>query len=352
MRTLIIYAPNVGAGGGLILLLELLKADWTGLRQVAILDQRAQALIGDRAVDFDAHWSQSSLTGRLQAERLVSRLAMPGDIVLCFHNLPPVFPIKGNVFVYVQNAYLTGLIPSSNLRGWVKWRLLAERLIARRFRHRVERYMVQTESMAMALATWFGPGAPPIDILPFAADMVAGDDTIVALPEQRWDFIFVSDGVPHKNHNRLFDAWELLAQKGLFPSLAVTLHPVRDAGLRHRLQAVIKRSGAQIDDLGLLPHAEILFAYRQAGALIFPSCAESFGLPLLEAKAAGLPIVAPELDYVRDLLDPEVTFDPTSVRSIARAVMRFLGAASGRSGVLNVQDVANAVITHANKCES
>jgi glycosyltransferase involved in cell wall biosynthesis len=52
---------------------------------------------------------------------------------------------------------------------------------------------------------------------------------------------------------------------------------------------------------------------------------ESFGLPLIEARQAGLPILASELDYVRDVVDPEQTFDPDSPMSIARAVKRFLG---------------------------
>ena len=49
--------------------------------------------------------------------------------------------------------------------------------------------------------------------------------------------------------------------------------------------------------------------------------------PLIEAKQAGLPILASELDYVRDVLDPDQTFDPNSDISIARAVKRYLGIA-------------------------
>ena len=60
--------------------------------------------------------------------------------------------------------------------------------------------------------------------------------------------------------------------------------------------------------------------------MIFPSTSESFGLPLIEATHAGLPILASELDYVRDVCSPVQTFDPTSPVSIARAVKRFLAA--------------------------
>ena len=347
MRSLIIYAPNVGGGGGLVLLQQLLNAHWSSERCVAILDRRAQATIGEHVFGFDVHWSTSNVSGRLQAERLVARLAAPGDVVLCFHNLPPLLPSKGRVFVYVQNANLVGLIPTSPLRGWVRLRYVAERAIARAGCHRVERYMVQTESMASALANWFGRDAPPIDILPFATQSAAIPLRVPTAPDRRWDFLFVSDGALHKNHERLFAAWELLAQRGHLPSLAVTLHPARDFRVRRLLATIVQRSGARIEDLGFLPHAEVLAAYRKTGALIFPSLAESFGIPLLEARDARLPILAPELDYVRDLVDPEVTFDPTSVRSIARAVLRFLGVPAERHQVLSGQDVAGALIARA-----
>lgn len=350
MRSLIIYAPNVGTGGGLVLLLEMLKADWPGFYQVAILDRRAQAQIADEVAGIEVHWSDPSLSGRWKAERLVSRLATTGDVVLCFHNLPPVLHNLARVFVYVQNAYLVGLIPKSHLRGWVKWRCAVERFIARGFRHRVDRYMVQTGSMALALAKWFGPDVPPIDILPFAAEKRSCVDNVASSTVRQWDFIFISDGAQHKNHDRLFTAWEMLANSGQFPSLAVTLHRERDAALRERLRTIVTRSGARIYDLGFLPHADVLIAYRHAGALIFPSYAESFGIPLLEAKAAGLPILAPELDYVRDLIDPDVTFDPTSVRSIARAVTRFIGAPSDHLKMLSGQGFADAVTERAAIC--
>ena len=37
-----------------------------------------------------------------------------------------------------------------------------------------------------------------------------------------------------------------------------------------------------------------------------------------------MPILAPELDYVRDVVEPDQTFDPNSPTSIARAVLRHL----------------------------
>jgi glycosyltransferase involved in cell wall biosynthesis len=335
MDGLVIYAPNVGVGGGLVLLRELLSNAWPVSRVTAILDRRGQANLGELGAGIDVHWAEPSVAGRWRAEKLLSRLTGPRDGVLCFHNLPPLLPTRGRVFCYVHNAYLVGLLPTSRFGGWPRARIGIERLVARHFRHRVSRYIVQTPTMATALREFYGAGAAPIDVLPFVPADVASEPPSTSCPARpgpeavnataQWDFIYVSDGAPHKNHKCLFAAWRLLAEWGVRPSLAVTLHPERDAALRKQLRREVAEHGLRIDDLGLLPHAEMLAAYRRSGALIFPSHAESFGIPLLEAKGAGLPILAPELDYVRDVCEPATTFDAFSSRSIARAVLRFQG---------------------------
>jgi glycosyltransferase involved in cell wall biosynthesis len=82
---------------------------------------------------------------------------------------------------------------------------------------------------------------------------------------------------------------------------------------------------------------------RLAGStgLIFASSLESFGLPLLEARALGVPVLAAERDFVREVCEPQQTFDPASPHSIADAVRRFLAPGFRRElPVLSARDVA------------
>ena len=166
---------------------------------------------------------------------------------------------------------------------------------------------------------------PPITVLPFidAWPLVpqATDE-----PQQgtTWDFIYVADGQAHKNHRTLFAAWQLLAEQGLKPRLALTLGP-RDQLVIDAMNELKRQTGAELHNLGHLPRDQVLALYQDARALIFPSTTESFGLPLVEAQHLGLPVLAPEADYVRDVCVPSQTFDPLSAVSIARAVRRFLG---------------------------
>jgi hypothetical protein len=79
-----------------------------------------------------------------------------------------------------------------------------------------------------------------------------------------------------------------------------------------------------VTNIGVVEHERIKYLFHHVGALIYPSTFESFGLPLIEARQENLTILASELDYVRDIVDPEQSFDPYSPVSIARATKRHL----------------------------
>jgi len=148
----------------------------------------------------------------------------------------------------------------------------------------------------------------------------AGDDK----PGARWDFVYVASGEPHKNHNRLVKAWMILAKVNIRPSLCITISNEVFPELVAWIQKEIARNDLRIENVAPERAVAVDTLYAQSRALIYPSLLESLGLPLVEARCAGLPILASELDYVRDVIDPEQTFDPESEVSIARAIMRFL----------------------------
>lgn len=54
--------------------------------------------------------------------------------------------------------------------------------------------------------------------------------------------------------------------------------------------------------LDTIPHSRIYSVYKACDALVFPSYMESYGLPLIEAAMIGLPIIAADLPYAREVL--------------------------------------------------
>ena len=316
---LLLYAPNVHTGGGFVLLKSLLEAWPAEHTLVAWLDERARAQLPVPA-GAQVQWVRAALASRLGAEFALARAGRCADRVLCFHGLPPLLHNRASVQVFQQNRNYLGQVPLSAFSWRTRQRLRYEQAVSRWRRHLVDAYWVQTESMARALQDWWGPGkAAPVRVLPF----VPAAPVPAAAVDARWDFVYVADGVAHKNHRRLVEAWVLLAQQGFKPSLALTLS-ARDADLCEWVEGQAREHSLKIHNLGQMDHGAVLALYGQARALVFPSFGESFGLPLIEAKDMGLPILAAELDFVRDVCVPVETFDAQSAVSIARAVRRFL----------------------------
>ena len=65
--------------------------------------------------------------------------------------------------------------------------------------------------------------------------------------------------------------------------------------------------------------------YAEAEALVFPSLEEGFGLPVVEAFAAGLPVVASNVSAVAEVAgDAAVLVDPLDAEAIAGALERLI----------------------------
>lgn len=322
MKRLILYAPGVHAGGGAVLLKALLSASELPMLEL-ILDTRSLSQI-QVPVGVKTNWCSPSFISRLVAEFQLRRRVSADDIVLCFHGIPPLLPSQGCSVVFVQNRL--NLEASFSLFHTGTWRAALKRLLFRISSKNADKFIVQTPTMGLAVQRCLG-SAVPVKVLPFL------DVTDIALKEEGatlnkcYDFIYVADGAAHKNHKALLSAWILLAQEGLRPSLVLTLG-LRDQGLVNKIENVAKTNCLQIENVGTVSRERVYNLYRSTRALIFPSKVESFGIPLIEAAQFKLPIIASELDYVRDVCTPVETFNPDSPTSIARAIKRFFRVSS------------------------
>ena len=347
---LYIHATNVHQGGGKALLWSIIKSMPDAGSTVLVLDSR-MALPSDMPDDVLVKRKRvpPSILRRLSVELWLSRNVQPQDVVLCFGNLPPLFRLRGRAVVFVQNRYLIDATSLGAFPLKVRLRLVLERWWLTTRMSNANEFIVQTPTMKR-LMDKMARGMVPVRMLPFVSEpkgYVRGATPVQAQKKNEYDFIYVASGEPHKNHQRLLEAWCLLAGEGLSPTLCLTLSKDRFAALCDEIEMLRKRHGIEITNAGELSHTEALALYGKAGALIFPSTFESFGLPLIEARQAGLPVLASELDYVRDVLDPEQSFDPESSVSIARAVKRFMGREEQALPVLDAQQFMDSVLGKA-----
>jgi glycosyltransferase involved in cell wall biosynthesis len=268
------------------------------------------------------------------------------DAVLCFGNLPPLLRLRGLTFVYLQNRYLVENINTGDFAITSRLRLLVERMWLKFKYKNADEFFVQTPSMKKLLDIKI-KGMRPVKISPFSLSSAdfnrSVQKTVRHNFESFYEFLYLASGEPHKNHIALIDAWCLMAKEGLFPSLCLTVDSDRFPAVVQYLDLMKDKFAIKVDNLGCQTHEQALTLYKKCGALIFVSKYESLGLPLIEAAQVGLPILAPELDYIRDLIDPTQTFDPNSPLSITRSVKRYIGASEASLPIMDTQQFLDSV---------
>lgn len=318
---LIIYAPNIHVGGGLVLLEGLIDEVATRRGDVLlILDARIR---GRRYTwePFNVRWVKRGIFSRMLIEFNLYVIGQKNYKILCLHSIPPIFRTKAKLIIFIQNRLLISYEQNTlSLK-----RMVASYLI-RAYCDRVSQFIVQTESMKCELHKVLIKTkknfASKIKVCPYVEFKTKGNLDNSNIEGEY--FIYIADGWEHKNHINLIKAWKILLDYGVKPRLLITV-PARHIKLLNYLEKFIEESPIRIENIGSINRGELFQILSRARALIYPSTTESFGLPLLEASHLEVPIIAAEKDYVRDVCSPVETFDPSSPLSIARAIMRHLG---------------------------
>ena len=153
---------------------------------------------------------------------------------------------------------------------------------------------------------------------------------------------------PRKNHPRLIEGYARL-------STDVPLHLVGKRGWH--CDEVIERARVTpgVEWKGHLPEEQLRAELAGATALVYPSVLEGFGLPVLEAMAAGVPVITSDVEPLRSIAGgAALLVDPCDVDAIAGAMERVLGdsalrarlIASGRARAAEYTWEACAEATH------
>ena len=319
---LIIHATNIHTGGGAVLLNSLITSIPSANEVLVFLDQRF--ILSDKlSKNITMVSVPSTVLSRLKAEHMLLKAATENTKVICFGNLPPLFKLKSKVILFLQNRHLVDNLHLKRFPVKTRIKIFIEKLWLRFRAANINLYIVQTQSMRAALeqCEWI-KGNPIIlsPFIPFKKDCQALETNNC----EKYDFLYVASGQPHKNHKNLILAWCILAEAGHFPSLCLTIQGDLYPDLLLFLNKKKLELGLRIENVGFIPYKTIDHLYSKANALIYPSFSESFGMPLLEATFFNIPIIASELDFIRDIVNPAETFDPSSPVSIGRAVNRHL----------------------------
>jgi len=143
----------------------------------------------------------------------------------------------------------------------------------------------------------------------------------------RRSLLYVGNLKPHKNLGRLVDAVGIVRRhEPLELVIAGRIDGFR-TGLAGTLLDRLRRT-PWIRLLGEVSDAQLRRQYREAEALVFPSEYEGFGLPVLEAMAAGCPVICSNLPALSEIAGAARGaggvvdyFDPKSPDGMAAAIL-------------------------------
>jgi glycosyltransferase involved in cell wall biosynthesis len=180
--------------------------------------------------------------------------------------------------------------------------------------------LADSEATAADLRAWYRLPERKLRVVPLGVDAAFFDLAARRCPEPF--LLAVSTLHPHKNLDGLLRAFAQfrpahpefrLVVCGIHGFFSVPLHALRDS---------LGLAGA-VDFPGWIPRAELHQLYSRAWAFIYPSLFEGFGLPVLEALAAGVPTACSDIEPLSGIAAAAaLKFNPADPDAIVEAMHR------------------------------
>ena len=143
------------------------------------------------------------------------------------------------------------------------------------------------------------------------------------LPENY--FLFVGTLQPRKNIGGIMKAHSLLPED-IRKEYQLVVVGRAGWGCRRELDELLEmEANGHARWLNYLPETEVIALMQGASALVFPSLYEGFGLPVLEAFAARLPVITSNVTALPEVAgDAAVLVDPYDVEEISQGMLRIV----------------------------
>ena len=231
--------------------------------------------------------------------------------IICLSNVPPPIKIEVKVLIYFHNRLLinkrkSGLSLRAKLLNNLK-----KNYIFYLNKNNYE-WVVQTNSMRLNLLNKI---KNKIHVYPIFDDT---NNTQIN-KKQNSEFLYVGSNAKHKNLKRLLSSFYLLAKSH---NNKIILNLTVEKEFNNELNKLINfHENLKVVNHGNISKTELKKLYKRSYYFVYPSLVESFGLPLLEAESYGCKLICADLEYVHEIVNPSIVFNPYSVISIRNALI-------------------------------
>ncbi len=180
--------------------------------------------------------------------------------------------------------------------------------------------LADSNATAADLARFYRLSAPKVIVAPLGVDTVFFDIAQRRRPEPF--LLAVSTLHPHKNLDGLLRAFA--AFRRLHPEFRLVVCGMHGffTGPLHDLRDSLGLAEV-VDFPGWIPRQDLHDLYSRAWAFLFPSLFEGFGLPVLEALAAGVPSACSGIEPMAGIASTAaIQFDPRNQDSMVEAMIQ------------------------------
>ena len=232
---------------------------------------------------------------------------------VCLANVPPPIRINCETIIYFHNDLILNPRFSQSVLSYISFSL--RKIYISIINHDTYKWIVQTDLMKQKLSKNLNIENNNIIVYPIFKEFSVKR----SIKKTDNTFLYVCSSSAHKNLKRLIRAFNIIKNtnsKTLYLDLTINDEEyfIKEVLAKNTNKNLIITNHSNLNESSLNK------VYQKSEFLIYPSIIESFGLPLVESLEFNCKIIASNLPYVHELVEPSAAFNPFSVTSIADSI--------------------------------